>query len=172
MSDSRAYVRVATPQDREKLSRMFSRTSSETIYKRFHIPYPQVPEWMVGFMLGTDHLHKEALVAVAEDKIIGHAMYVRLENITEGEMAIIVEDDWQSKGVGKSLLYELAQRARLRGIDTFIGEVFGWNRAMLGLAATYSGTGYTTEDGVCQVRMPLLTPESTVPAAQTLRHAA
>jgi hypothetical protein len=45
-------------------------------------------------MLGTDHLFKEALVAVAEDKIIGHAMYVRLENITEAEMAIIVEDDW------------------------------------------------------------------------------
>ena len=94
MSDSQAYVRVATPQGREKLSRMFSRTSSEIICNRFHIPFPRVPESMVGLMLGTDHLFKEALVAVAEDKIIGHAMYVRLENITEAEMAIIVEDDW------------------------------------------------------------------------------
>jgi acetyltransferase len=172
MNDSQAYIRVATPQDSEKLSRMFSRTSSETIYDRFHIPYPQVPEWMVGFMLGSDHLHQEALVAVAEDRIIGHAMYVRLENITEAEMAIIVEDDWQSKGVGKSLLSELDQRARLRGIDTFIGEVLGTNRAMLGLAATYSGTDYAMEEGVCQVRMPLLNPDSAVLTAQTFRYAA
>ena len=172
MSDSQAYVRVATPQGREKLSRMFSRTSSEIIYDRFHIPFPRVPESMVGLVLGTDHLFKEALVAVAEDKIIGHAMYVRLENITEAVMAIIVEDGWQSRGVGRSLLSELAQRASLRGIDTFVGEVLGTNRAMLGLAATYSGTGYATDRGLCQVRMPLLTPDSAVPSAQPLRQAA
>ena len=49
-------------------------------------------------------------------------MYVRLENITEAEMAIIVEDGWQSNGVGKSLLSELDERARRRGIDTFVGD--------------------------------------------------
>ena len=37
-------VWVATPLDSEKLRGMFSRTSSETIYRRFHLPYPEVPE--------------------------------------------------------------------------------------------------------------------------------
>ena len=169
MDDTQVYIRVATTHDGEKLRGMFSRTSKETIHKRFHIPYPEVPEWMVALMLGTDHHDKEALVAVVEEKVVGHAMYVRLADDGEAEMAIIVEDFWQSKGVGKSLLLKLEERAGLRGIETFTGEVFGHNRPMLGLAATFPGTEYATEDGVYyHVRMPLRKAS----AAQTLGRAA
>jgi GNAT superfamily N-acetyltransferase len=164
-------IRVATPSDSEKLRAMLSRTSTESIYRRFHLPYPEVPEWMVALMLGADH-HKEALVAVTEKKVVGHAMYVRLGDVTEGEMAIIVEDGWQSKGVGKSLLSELAQRARLRGVETFTGEVLATNRPMLGLAAMFAGTDYAMADGVCHVRMPLQSPGSTPYTARTDRRAA
>ena len=55
-------IRVATHLDSEKLRGMFSRTSSETIYRRFRLPYPEVPEWMIALMFGADH-HKESLVA-------------------------------------------------------------------------------------------------------------
>jgi len=162
---------VATPLDSEKLRGMFSRTSSETIYRRFHLPYPEVPEWMIALMLGADHL-KEALVAVTEEKVVGHAIYVRPGDGAEAEIAIIVEDEWQSKGVGKSLLSELAQRARLRGVETFTGEVLATNRPMLGLAAMFAGTDYATADGVCHVRMPLQTADSTPYTARTDRRAA
>ena len=87
-------------------------------------------------------------------------------------MAIVVEDGWQSKGVGKSLLSELAARARVRGIETFTGEVLGTNRPMLGLAAMFIGTNYTTEDSVYHVRMPLRTPEPAAHDARTLPRAA
>jgi GNAT superfamily N-acetyltransferase len=150
---------------------MFSRTSSETIYRRFHLPYPEVPEWMLALMLGANH-HKEALVAVTEEKVVGHAMYVRLGDGTEAEIAIIVEDGWQSKGVGNSLLSELARRARLRGVETFTAEVLATNRPMLGLAAMFAGTEYATADGVCHVRMPLQTPGWTPYTARTDRRAA
>jgi len=162
---------VATPLDREKLRGMFSRSSSETIYRRFHLPYPEVPEWMIVLMLGADY-HKEALVAVAGEKVVGHAMYVRFGDNTEAEIAIIVEDEWQSKGVGKSLLSELARRARPRGVKTFTGEVLATNRPMLGLAAMFAGTDYAMEDGVCHVRMPLQMPGSTPYTARTDRRAA
>ena len=155
MSDKQIYIRIATGHDREKLRGMLARSSPETIYRRFHIPYPEVPEWMLALMLGTDHHDKESLVAVAEEKIVGHAMYARLEDSTGAEMAIVVEDGWQSKGIGKSLLSELEERAGLRGIETFTGEVLGHNRPMLGLASMFPGTEYATEDGVYQVRMPL-----------------
>ena len=162
---------VATPLDGEKLRGMFSRSSSETIYRRFHLPYPEVPEWMIALMLGADH-HKEVLVAVAEEKVVGHAMYARLADGTEAEIAIIVEDGWQSKGVGKSLLSELARRARLRGIETFSGEVLATNRPMLGLAAMFAGTDYAMADGVCHIRMPLHTPGSAPYTERTDRRAA
>ena len=152
---------------------MFSRVSPETIYRRFHVPYPDVPERTLALMLGVDHHDKESLVAVAEGEIVGHAMYARLGDGGEAEMAIIVEDAWQSKGLGKSLLSELAQRARLRGIETFTGEVLGENRRMLGLAATmFAGTRYAIRDGVYHVRMPLGKPNSAAYAARTLSRAA
>jgi GNAT superfamily N-acetyltransferase len=155
MNDKQVYTRIATPSDGEKLRAMFARSSPETIYRRFHTPYPEVPGWMVSLMLDADRHDKEALVAVAEEKVVGHAMYVRLGDDGEAEMAIVVEDHWQSKGVGKSLLLQLEERAGLRGIETFTGEVLGHNRPMLGLVSMFPGTEYATEDGVYHVRMPL-----------------
>jgi len=168
MNDTQLYIRIATPSDTEKLRAMFARSSTETVYRRFHTPFPEVPEWMASLMLDADHHDMEALVAVAEEKVVGHAMYVRLGEGPEAEMAIVVEDGWQSKGVGKSLLLELEERAGLRGIETFTGEVLGHNRPMFRLAATLSGTEYTTQDGAYHVRMPL----RRAPASRTLRRAA
>jgi GNAT superfamily N-acetyltransferase len=99
-------------------------------------------------------------------------MYARLGDGGEAEMAIIVEDGWQSNGVGKLLLSELAQRARLRGIETFTGEVLGENRRMLGLAAMFAGTDYTTKGGLYHVRMPLRPLEPAAYPARTLHRAA
>ena len=171
--DTQVSIRVATLWDAERLRTMFSRLSSETIYLRFHLPYPEVPEPMLAFMLEVDHPDKEALVAVAQDEqIVGHAMYVRLGDSTEAEMAILVEDTWQSKGVGKLLLLELAQRAKHRGIEHFSAEVLGENRRMLALTAMFAESDYMIEDALYHVRMPLRTLEPTAYAARTLRRAA
>ena len=170
---TRVSIRAATPRDAERLRRMFSRVSPETIYLRFHVPYPDVPERTLSLMLGVDHHGKESLVAVAEgEEVVGHAMYASLGDGREAEMAIIVEDGWQSKGVGKSLLSELAQRARLRGIEAFTAEVLGENRRMIGLAAIFAETDYTIKDGLYHVRMPLGKPNSATYTALTLRRAA
>ena len=170
---TRVSIRAATPRDAERLRRMFSRVSPETIRRRFHIPYPDVPERTLALMLDVDHHDKESLVAVAEgEEVVGHAMYASLGDGREAEMAIIVEDGWQSKGVGKSLLSELAQRARLRGIEAFTAEVLGENRRMLALAAIFAGTDHTLKDGVYHVRMPLGKPNSATYTALTLRRAA
>jgi GNAT superfamily N-acetyltransferase len=165
--ETRISVRSASPADRESLRKMFSRVSPGTIHLRFHVPYPEVPEWMLALMLDLDHPDKEFLLAVTDEEIVGHAMYVVLGDSSEAEMAIIVEDGWQSRGSGKSLLSALAKRARLRGIDTFTAEVLLENRRMLGLAAAmFAGTRYTIRDGQYHVRMPLGTSE---PAAYTSR---
>jgi GNAT superfamily N-acetyltransferase len=168
----RVTIRVATPRDAEGLRAMFSRASSESVYLRFHTPFSDVPERMLAMMLDADHHHREVLLAVAGGEIVGHAMFARLGSTAEAEMAIIVEDGWQSKGVGKLLLSELARRARLGGIETFIGEVLGENRRMLGLAAMFSGTAYTMEEGVWHVLMPLGALQPTTYTARTRPRAA
>ena len=130
-TETRVSIRVATHLDDDGLRGMFSRSSAETIYRRFHTPFPQVPEWMLALMLDADRTDKEFLVAVADGKVVGHAMYAMLGG--EAEMAIVVEDGWQYRGVGKALLRELAADAGRRGVETFVGSVLPDNRPMLGL---------------------------------------
>lgn len=165
-------IRVASSGDLESLRRMFSRSSSETIRSRFHIPYPKVPERMLAFMLNADRSDRAFLVTVADGEIVGHAMYVRLGEGAEAEMAIVVEDGWQSRGVGKLLLRALAEDARSRGVETFVGTVLPENRRMLGLiGAVFAGARRTTSYGAHQFRAPLRTLDPAVPAP-TLRRAA
>jgi GNAT superfamily N-acetyltransferase len=158
------YVRLVSSGDREKLGRMLSRLSVRTIYERFHAPYLRVPGWALAGMLEADHHDKESLVAVAGGEIVGHATYVRTGNGGEAEFAVLVEDGWQSRGVGRLLLTELATAAGSRGLGLFTGSVLGENRRALdALAAVYPGMRYEIRDGSYRVRVPLraLPPEAT-----------
>jgi GNAT superfamily N-acetyltransferase len=172
--DARAVsIRAATTHDKEKLREMFSRLSPETIYSRFHLGYSRVPEKTLDLMLDVDHHDKEALLAVAEEEIVGHAMYVKLANSGDAEVAFVVEDGWQSKGVGKLLLSEIAEKARHRGVETFTGQVLGENRRVLGLlSAVFAEVGHVISHSLYNFRVPLRTLKPTARPVRILRRAA
>ena len=158
-ADSRATaggavsVRGLRAGDEEGLRAMFRGLSRETIYRRFHMPYQRVPDFLAVHL--ARHADGRSLVAVAEGGIVGHAMYAG-EARGEAEVAVVVEDGWQSRGVGKKLLAELARRAAGRGVETFIGVALGENRRVLGLAdAVFDGASYKISDGSYAIRMPL-----------------
>jgi GNAT superfamily N-acetyltransferase len=153
---SHVSVRPVSSGDREALGAMLSRLSRRTIYERFHAPYPSVPAWALAGMVEVDHDDREALVAVVGEEILGHAMYVREGSGHEAEFAVVVEDGWQSRGVGRLLLDELAAVARSRGIELFTGSVLGENRRALGaLAAIFPGMRYAVRDGAYQISAAL-----------------
>jgi GNAT superfamily N-acetyltransferase len=156
---SRVSVRPVSSEDREALGAMLSRISQRTIYERFHAPYPSVPAWALAGMVEVDHDDREALVVVAAGEIVGHAMYVRQGSGAEAEFAVVVEDGWRSRGVGRLLLTELAAKAASRGIHLFTGPVLGENRhALAALAAVFPEMRYGMKDGAYQVRAPLRPP--------------
>jgi GNAT superfamily N-acetyltransferase len=149
-------VRAATLQDKEKLREMFYRLSPKTIQQRFHHGYPRVPDLMLDLMLDVDRDYKESLFALVGEEIVGHVMYVRSDTYCDAEVAFVVEDRWQSKGVGKLLLFEIAQKARLRGVETFTGEVLRGNERVLGLLnAVFAEVGYAVGYGLYHFRVPL-----------------
>ncbi len=51
---SEVSVRAASPGDRDRLRRMFSRLSRRSIFLRFHLPYPRVPEWALALFANAD----------------------------------------------------------------------------------------------------------------------
>jgi len=165
-------IRAVSDGDREALRGMFRRLSPRTIYLRFHTPYPSVPGWMLDLMIDVDHRDRGSLVAVAGGEIIGHAMYVR-ESGDEAEMSIVVEDRWQSKGVGKRLLADLAREARRRGIETFTGLALGENRRVLDLTnAVFAEVGYAIRGGLYDIRIPLRTLKPVASPTRKVRPAA
>ena len=88
-------------------------------------------------------------------------------------MAVLVGDGWQSGGVGRLLVWELARSAAGRGIETFCGEVLGKNHRALGLlTAVFLGTRYVMRNGVYHVRMPLRVPDPADKLVGTARRAA
>ena len=120
-------VRPLVTGDPDRLRAMLSRLSRETIYLRFHLPYPRVPEWAPSLLVKADQRGGQSLVAAVGEEVVGHAMYAQLED--EGsEIAIVVEDRCQGLGIGKLLLLRLAETARRRGIDTFICMFLSENR--------------------------------------------
>ena len=91
---------------------MFSRSTLGTIYRRFHSPFPRVPEWMLERLTNVDHRDAESLlVAVVGDEIVGHALYVLAGGGREAEAAVVFEDGWQSRGSGNSCSASSLRRA-------------------------------------------------------------
>jgi GNAT superfamily N-acetyltransferase len=113
-----------------------------------------VPRWALEHAVHVDHHATESLVAVSGGEIVGQAMYVRSEN--EAEVAVVVEDAWQWRGIGTLLLAELAALAGRRGIGAFTGAVVPENSQRLGLAsAAHAKRRYSAEDGAYLIDVPL-----------------
>jgi GNAT superfamily N-acetyltransferase len=159
--DPEVRIRPVSLGDQDELREMLSRLSRETIHKRFHLPMPHVPDWMLAYLADVDHYDKEALVALVGDEIVGHSMYARQE-AREAEMAIVVEDRWQSRGIGRLLLGRLAEEAGQRGIESFTGTVLGENRdALRFFSSVLLKAKFEIKDGMYNLHSPLTDPDPT-----------
>lgn len=149
-------VRDASAADLDALRAMFSRSSAGTIYGRFHLPYPRVPGWMLAQLLNGGPSGGRSLVAVVRGGVVGHAMHGPPQ-AGEAEVAVVVEDGWQRRGVGECLLRMLAEKARGEGVvEAFVATVLGENRLALRLGEVVFGTGEArVEDGCYVLRAPL-----------------
>ena len=78
-----------------------------------------------------------SLVAVTgvDDRIIGNGSYDQLST-DSAEVAFVVADEFQGRGVATLLLEELARRAHEAGVSTFVAEVLPENARMLDVFRT------------------------------------
>lgn len=126
------------PQDRERLLNGFDRISSKTNIDRFHTFKKEFSEDEIQYLLTLDNVNQLAIGAIdcskRSDVGIGLARYVRTEPQSEhAEVAIIIIDAYQGKGLGKILYTELMKEAYRNNIRTFINFVKKDNQAMLHL---------------------------------------
>jgi GNAT superfamily N-acetyltransferase len=115
-------VRPIRPDDKRHIAEAFERLSPETRYRRFFAPMDRLTTMDLAYLTEVDHHGHEALAAINPEngRIIGVARYVRAKDPGEAEVAVVVGDPWQGKGVGSALLERLVERARAEGIDHFV----------------------------------------------------
>lgn len=156
------HIRPITPEDRDRLVDLHGRLSDRTIYYRFFSPRPTLTPRDVERFTTVDHDDRVALVALLGGQFVGVARYDRVPGTSEAEVAFVVADEHQGRGVGTLLLEHLAAAARERGVTRFVAETLPDNRPMQSVfkQAGWSSTSRFA-DGLVAVEFPIEpTPES------------
>ncbi len=130
--DSWLYLRPVLPGDSERTSDGTIEFSSETLYRRFQTPRTPTKSLM-AYLFEVNY--KDHFVWVMtegkEGPVVADARFVRDEtDPTLAEVAFIVGDDYQGRGVGSFLMDALAVAARGDGIRRFTARVLSDNLAM------------------------------------------
>ena len=122
-------IRPIQPEDKGLLARGFSQLSSQARYQRFFSKVDSLTEKDLVYLTEVDHVNHEALIAIDPDNgdLVGVARYVRIEPENRAEVAVIVADEWQGRGLGTVLLEGLVERSRTAGIDEFLALVLSSN---------------------------------------------
>ncbi len=167
-----ARLRPIRPNDAQKLIEFYARVSPESKYLRFFAPYPRLSDRDVKRFTEVDYVDRMAFILTLGEDMIGVGRYDRAED-DRAEVAFLIEDAHQGRGIAQLLLEHLAQAARERGITGFIAEVLPENRRM---AQVFLDAGYRVskgiEDGVLAVEFPILPTDTSVGVMERREHRA
>ena len=133
--------------DEAALKDFFYSLSEDTLYKRFMSARKAMPhEQLQRSFVVIDYTREMVILAVFEQEgrevIAGVAQYRGHEGSHTAEVALVVKDEHQNRGIGTELLTHISYIARKQGLLGFTAEVLRDNRAMLHL---FEKAGYTIE---------------------------
>jgi GNAT superfamily N-acetyltransferase len=130
-------LRVAGDRHRVAIRSFLERLSQSTAYARYLGPVSTTDTFwsereLNRLLDGNDSGHVVVLAVDATDAIRAVGEFVQERN-DAAEVAMVVEDGFQGRGVGKCLFQNLQRLAWERGIRTFTGDMAHDNSRMRGL---------------------------------------
>ncbi|MFJ2951348.1 GNAT family N-acetyltransferase [Streptomyces sp. NPDC087226] len=159
-----ARIRPITVDDAERLVSFYEQVSDESKYYRFFAPYPRLSAKDVHRFTHHDFVDRVGLAATIGGEFIATVRYDRIgadgapasAPADEAEVAFLVQDAHQGRGVASALLEHIGAVARERGIRRFAAEVLPANNKMI---KVFTDAGYTQrrsfEDGVVRLEFGL-----------------
>ncbi|MGW5131133.1 bifunctional acetate--CoA ligase family protein/GNAT family N-acetyltransferase [Streptomyces sp. NPDC004135] len=159
-----ARIRPITVDDAERLVSFYEQVSDESKYYRFFAPYPRLSAKDVHRFTHHDFVDRVGLAATVGGEFIATVRYDRIGPdgtpasvpADEAEVAFLVQDAHQGRGVASALLEHIAAVARESGIRRFAAEVLPANTKMI---KVFTDAGYTQkrsfEDGVVRLEFDL-----------------
>ncbi|MFE2013719.1 GNAT family N-acetyltransferase [Streptomyces sp. NPDC059491] len=159
-----ARIRPITADDAERLVSFYEQVSDESKYYRFFAPYPRLSAKDVHRFTHHDFVDRVGLAATVGGEFIATVRYDRIDDrgmpasrpADEAEVAFLVQDAHQGRGVASALLEHIAAVARERDIRRFAAEVLPANNKMI---KVFTDAGYTQkrsfEDGSVRLHLDL-----------------
>lgn len=113
--DADVLIRRPAPADRPAIEEMFARCSAQSRYARFLAPLAVIPTRHLADVLDPAS-ENEAWVGTMRDepeRVVALGSWAA--NRADAELALLVEDEWQRRGIGSRLLAILADGAQRAG---------------------------------------------------------
>jgi GNAT superfamily N-acetyltransferase len=126
--------RSVGPTDQTRMRDLFYALSQQTLYYRFMSPLKHLSKRELHELTFINHRSDVAIVGTVPEAhgedIVAIGRYYLNPKTNLAEVAFVVRDGWQNRGIGSFLLKHLATLARRNGIRGFTAEVLRENRAM------------------------------------------
>lgn len=166
------HLRPVVPTDADRIVALHGRLSERTRYLRYFGAYPRIPPRDLQRFSTVDHHDRVAFVALLGDDIVAIGRYERLDS-DSAEVAFVVDDVHQGRGLGSILLEHLAAAASECGLRRFVAEVLAENSTML---RVFLEAGYqinrTFAEGLLQVEFDIDPTEKSLAVARAREQAA
>ena len=156
---TRVEIRAQRPDDQADMLAVFGRMDAESRYFRFFSPKRGFSEAEIAHYMNIDFVNHVALVTVVEvagvSRIAGAGRYI-VAQPGAAEVAFMVDDAYQGRGIASAVIRHLVVIARAAGLDALQAEVLTQNAPMLKVFAK-SGLPMSTEreQGVVHVTLSL-----------------
>ncbi|MFJ8228403.1 GNAT family N-acetyltransferase [Streptomyces sp. NPDC094448] len=176
-----ARIRPITAADGDRLVSFYGQVSDESKYYRFFAPYPQLSAKDVHRFTHHDFVDRVGLAVTVGGEFIATVRYDRIDRTGRpasapadgAEVAFLVQDAHQGRGIASTMLEHIAAVARERGIRRFAAEVLPANNKMI---KVFRDAGYTQrrsfEDGTVHLTLDLEPTAESVAVQRAREHRA
>ena len=134
---ARVRIRPILPDDETRLVTLYGRLSRDTAYQRFFTVMKRLPPDWAYYFANVDYRRRMALVVERDldwrPELIGVARYEPSDEEDTAEVALVVQDYWQGKGLGTILLKEILRAGEANGIRRFRAYALADNRRILAM---------------------------------------
>jgi acetyltransferase len=167
------HLRPITPEDADRMRAMHSRLSADTVYMRFFSMVRTLPDREIERFTHVDHDNRVAFIALLRDEMVGVVRYDRVAGTADAEVAVVVEDAHQGRGLGPLMLEHLAAAGEERGIERFVANVLPSNRRMI---EVFRSAGFEVErhmaDGFMELVYPIHQTAASLSVSRAREHRA
>jgi len=162
-------IRPILPDDAARLQELHGRLSRDSAYQRFFAIVKRLPPDWARILATVDYRQRLALIVEAPSgsgpELIAVGRYDAVGEPDTAEVAFVVQDSWQNRGLGTMLFEEILHAAAARSYRRFRAFVLADNRRMLDLITRLTRVeSRASEQGVTELVFTLLPERAGVSA--------